>query len=42
MSFLDSDAIRALEQVLPARFGGAPTDYQLVDQERPTAAPGWC
>jgi hypothetical protein len=31
MSFLDLDVIRALEEVLPARFGGGPTDYQLVE-----------
>ena len=31
MSFLDVDVVRALEQVLPARFGGGPTDYQLVE-----------
>ena len=33
MTFLDSDIIRVLEQVLPARFGGGPTDFQLVEQE---------
>jgi hypothetical protein len=31
MTFLDTDVIRVLEEVLPARFGGAPTDYQLVE-----------
>ena len=31
MTFLDVDVIRVLEQVLPERFGGAPTDYQLVE-----------
>jgi hypothetical protein len=31
MSFADSDLIRALEDVLPARFGGGPADYQLVE-----------
>jgi hypothetical protein len=31
MSFLDVDVVRALEEVLPARFGGGPTDYQLVE-----------
>ena len=33
MTFLDADAIRVLEEVLPARFGGVPTDYQLVEEE---------
>jgi len=33
MTFMDTDVIRVLEQVLPARFGGAPTDYQLVEAE---------
>jgi hypothetical protein len=33
MTFLDTDVIRVLEEVLPARFGGAPTDYQLVEDE---------
>jgi hypothetical protein len=31
MTFLDSDIIRVLEEVLPARFGGGATDYQLVE-----------
>ena len=33
MTFLDTDAIRVLEEVLPTRFGGVPTDYQLVEEE---------
>ena len=33
MTFLDADVIRVLEDVLPARFGGAPTHYQLVEEE---------
>ena len=33
MTFLDADVIRVLEEVLPARFGGVPTDYQLVEEE---------
>jgi hypothetical protein len=33
MTFLDSDVIRVMEEVLPSRFGGAPTDYQLLDAE---------
>ena len=31
MSFLDSDIVRVLEEALPARFGGGPTHYQLVE-----------
>jgi hypothetical protein len=34
MNFLDADLIRVLEQTLPARFGGGPADYQLVEEER--------
>ncbi len=33
MTFLDRDIIRVLEEVLPRRFGGAPTDYQLLEEE---------
>jgi hypothetical protein len=33
MTFLDTDVIRVLEEVLPRRFGGAPTHYQLVEEE---------
>ncbi len=32
MQFLDADVVRVLEDVLPSRFGGAPTDYQLVEE----------
>jgi hypothetical protein len=31
MALLDCDVIGVLENVLPARFGGGPTDYQLVE-----------
>lgn len=31
--FLGSDLIALVDDVLPARFGGSPTDYQLVEQE---------
>jgi hypothetical protein len=31
MTFLDADVIRVLDEVLPAHFGGAPTDYQLLE-----------
>lgn len=33
MTFLDTDVIRVLEEVLPDRFGGGPTHYQLVEEE---------
>jgi hypothetical protein len=39
MTFPDTDVIRILETVLPARFGGAPTDYQLVERDDPDSAP---
>jgi hypothetical protein len=40
MTFLDTDVIRVLEDVLPGRFGGGPTDYQLVEEESPDGRPG--
>ncbi len=39
MTFLDTDVIRVLEEVLPARFGGAPTDYQLLEEEADDGQP---
>jgi hypothetical protein len=33
MTFLDVDVVHVLEKVLPGHFGGAPTDYQLVEDE---------
>jgi hypothetical protein len=33
MTFLITDLVRLLEEVLPRRFGGAPTDFQLVEEE---------
>jgi hypothetical protein len=33
MTFLDSDLVRVLEEVLPARFGGGPSDYQLAEEQ---------
>jgi hypothetical protein len=33
MSFLGTELFRLLEEILPARFGGYPTDYQLVEEE---------
>jgi hypothetical protein len=38
MAFLDRDIIAVLEEVLPDRFGGSPTDYQLVESE---SVDGW-
>lgn len=32
VTLLDIDVIRVLEEVLPARFGGSPTDYQLLER----------
>jgi hypothetical protein len=39
MTFLDTDVVRVLEEVLPARFGGGPLDYQLIEGEGPDGAP---
>jgi hypothetical protein len=33
MTFLGSDLLRLVEQVLPERFGGSPTDYQFLEEE---------
>ena len=33
MTLAGTDMVRILEQVLPARFGGGPGDYQLVQRE---------
>jgi hypothetical protein len=32
ITLLDIDVIRVLEEVLPERFGGSPTDYQLLER----------
>jgi hypothetical protein len=40
MTFLETDVIRVLEEVLPGRFGGGPTDYQLVEEEDAQGKPG--
>jgi hypothetical protein len=32
-NFLGSDLYTLVDEVLPVRFGGAPTDYQLVEEE---------
>ena len=34
MNFLGSDLVDVVEHVLPARFGGGPTDYQFVEDEQ--------
>jgi hypothetical protein len=34
MHFLGADLLSLVEDVLPARFGGHPTDYQLVEREQ--------
>jgi hypothetical protein len=39
MTFLDSDIIDVLEKVLPSRFGGGPTDFQLFETEREDGSP---
>lgn len=33
IALLDTDVVTVLEETLPARFGGGPTDYQLVEDE---------
>jgi hypothetical protein len=42
MNLDDADLIRVLEEVLPARFGGGPLDYQLVEEETPAGDPALC
>lgn len=39
MTFLDCDVVRVLEEELPGRFGGGPTDYQLLEEEAPGGEP---
>jgi hypothetical protein len=39
MTFFDTDVIRVLDEVLPARFGGVPTDYQLLEGETEDGQP---
>lgn len=33
MNFLDTEVARIMDEVLPQRFGGGPTHYQLVEEE---------
>lgn len=40
MTLLDTDAVAALETVLPSRFGGSGADYQLVEEEDTAGRPG--
>jgi len=39
MTFYDAEVIQILDEILPARFGGGATDYQLVDEECPDGSP---
>ena len=39
MTFIDTDVIRVLEQILPGRFGGSPIDYQLIEEETEDGRP---
>jgi hypothetical protein len=39
MTFLDVDVIRILDEILPARLGGVPGQYQLVEEELPDGRP---
>jgi len=33
MTFIGTDMLRIIEEVLPSKFGGASTDYQMVEEE---------
>lgn len=35
MTFQTDEVIRVLDEVLPAKFGGGPGSYQLLEQETP-------
>lgn len=39
MAFLDTEIVQVIEQDLPRRFGGGPTDYQLLEDERDDGKP---
>jgi hypothetical protein len=39
MTLFDTDIIRVLDEVLPARFGGVPTDYQRLEEEADDGRP---
>lgn len=33
MNFIDSDVIKVLDEILPGRFGGSPTDFQILEEQ---------
>jgi len=39
MNFIDSDVMRVLDELLPARFGGGPSDFQVVEEESEIGEP---
>lgn len=39
VTFMDSDVARILEEILPRRFGGGPSDYQLVEDSAQDGRP---
>ena len=39
MTFVDTDVVRVLEEILPDRFGGSLVDYQLVEAEAEDGRP---
>jgi hypothetical protein len=39
MNLLDADLIGILDEMLPARFGGGPTDYQVIEEQGPHGEP---
>jgi hypothetical protein len=39
VTFMGSDLFKLVEEVLPQRFGGAPTDYQLAEEEDDNGLP---
>jgi len=39
VTFMDTDVIKILEDILPRRFGGGPIDYQLLEEEADDAQP---
>ena len=39
VTFEGAEVIPVLEEILPSRFGGVPTDYQLAEAERPDGSP---
>ncbi len=39
MNLLDADLIGILDEMLPARFGGGPTHYQVIEEQAPDGQP---